>query len=314
MAPGVGGSDGSGGAITGVRTEDGRVNLFLADVAGGVYTASCSHDGVWSAWAPVAEGATTPGGWVTSVLSPTGRIRVFLADRAGGVYSASRRDEPTWGMWSEVPGVSASPGAKVAALPDEDDTVRLILADRYGAVRSTVGSASRQWSSWEHVSEGATMPGAPIGAARHGSGRVSLVIADRGFGAFGVTRTGDRWSTWRTVSQGTAGGQRPDRDPARPGRSHNREQRDRVAGHARRPAAAGPIAGLRLGGIRTRTLEVARLRLCRPGPRYRSWRRSSRAPGWTWAKSGTGSTNSLGRTGRRLRSRATPRPAARGCG
>jgi hypothetical protein len=78
-----------GGTVTAVVTSQDRIELFLADQNGGIYTTSGSAAG-WERWASVSEGSSTPGAPVSAVVTGQDRVTLFLADPNGGVYTTTK--------------------------------------------------------------------------------------------------------------------------------------------------------------------------------------------------------------------------------
>jgi hypothetical protein len=81
--------------VTAVRVGD-KVALFVADIAGGVYTCLGDYHRGWGPWRNVSEGSTIPGGYIAAVLF-RGRLHIFLADRAGGIYANAGTYDGGWG-------------------------------------------------------------------------------------------------------------------------------------------------------------------------------------------------------------------------
>jgi C1A family cysteine protease len=134
-----------GGVVSAVALSDqpGRVALFLADKAGGVYTAAGSPYTGWGGWESVSQGSTTPGATVSAVelTGQPGRVALFLADPGGGVYTAAGSPYTGWGGWESVSEGSTTPGATVSAvaLSDQPGRVALFLADKAGGVYTAAG-------------------------------------------------------------------------------------------------------------------------------------------------------------------------------
>jgi hypothetical protein len=79
-----------GAPVAAVRLDGDRVALFLADPAGGIFTASGSAQTGWGQWSSVAEGQSTPGAPVAAVRLDGDRVALFLADPAGGIFTTTR--------------------------------------------------------------------------------------------------------------------------------------------------------------------------------------------------------------------------------
>jgi len=187
-----------------VVTGTGRLAMFLADPAGGVYTASRSKAGAWGPWATVSEGSTTPGGHVTAIAIGGSRVAVFLADPAGGVFTASGNAEQGWSPWTSVSSGVTRPGAPVSAVLTGEDRVAVFLADPGGAVFSTLRRGSGEWAPWSVIPGRLTTPGGHVTAVLTGVGTVALFIADASGEVFMTSGTpGQAWAPWRSVSQGS---------------------------------------------------------------------------------------------------------------
>ena len=189
--------------------QPGRVGLFLADSAGGVYTTAGSPDTGWGPWANVSQGQTTPGGSVTAVAleGQPGRVGLFLADAGGGVYTTAGSPDTGWGPWASVSQGQTTPGATVTALPlgDQSGRVALFLADPAGGVYTTAGSPDGGWGPWANVSDGQTTPGGSVTAVPLGGqpGRVAVFVADAGGGVYTTAGSPDSgFGPWASVSQG----------------------------------------------------------------------------------------------------------------
>jgi hypothetical protein len=197
------GSTVPGGSLTAVVTAPGRISLFVADSAGGVFTTSGNPDSGWRPWASVSEGATTPGGKITAVALGANRVALFLADPGGGVFTASGRADGGWGPWRSVSEGSTLPGAQVSAVVMGSNRIALFLADAGGSVFTTVGSPDGPWGPWRSVSEGVTTPGGDVTALAVAPNRIALFLADPGGGVFTTSGNPDAgWGPWRSVSEG----------------------------------------------------------------------------------------------------------------
>ena len=215
FADGVGGGWGpwesvsEGGTIPGapmsaVALGSGRMALFVADSAGGIYTASRSEKGVWSAWSNVSEGLTTPGGHVTALALGDGRVALFLADPAGGVYTARGSAGGGWSGWTTVSEGSTRPGAPLAAIPLSNGRAALFLADPAGGVYAAVCSPQGRWGGWKLVPGARTTPGGHVTAVDNGDGRTALFIANANGGVLTTVGHPDQtWAPWTGVSEGS---------------------------------------------------------------------------------------------------------------
>jgi hypothetical protein len=112
--------------------------LFVADRAGGVYTAAGDPQNGFGPWGGVAGGAggrTTPGAPVTAVPWRN-RIAVFLADPNGGIYTAVGDPQAGFGPWASVSEGRSTPGARVTVVP-WGDRIAVFLADPNGGIYTT---------------------------------------------------------------------------------------------------------------------------------------------------------------------------------
>ena len=197
------GSAPAGAPVTAVTTP-GQVSLFLADPAGGVYTAACGTDGGgFSGWSSVSEGRTAPGGHVSAVALGDGQVALALADPAGGVYLTSGSPGVGWEPWGNVSEGSTVPGAPIGAAVTGPGRLALFLADTAGGVYAAERSGAGPWGPWLSVSEGRTTPGGAVTAVAAGDGKVALFIADPAGGIYTTTGNPKRgWAPWTSVSEG----------------------------------------------------------------------------------------------------------------
>ena len=192
-----------GVAPAAVPTGAGGVALFVADPAGGVYSALRDAGGAWGSWSSVSQGRTVPGGRVTAVPTGAGDIALFLADPAGEVFTASGTPERGWGPWSTISQGSTRPGAPISAVVTARGRIALFLADRDGGAHTASRDAGGAWGPWSSISEGRTAPGGHVAAVTTGAGDIALFLADPGGEVFTASGTPERgWSPWSTVSQG----------------------------------------------------------------------------------------------------------------
>ena len=77
-----------GAPVTAVVRAPGVVSLFLADPAGGVYTAEGNPADGWGPWRTVLSAATTPGAPVAAAALAVDSVSLFVADRGGTVGTA----------------------------------------------------------------------------------------------------------------------------------------------------------------------------------------------------------------------------------
>jgi hypothetical protein len=191
-----------------ISNQPGRLVLFAADRAGGVYAAWGNPWDGWTGWHSVSEGSTTPGGRVTAVEIPDqpGRFVLLLADPGGGVYSAWGNPWDGWTGWHSVSEGSTTPGAPITAVPISNQPGRFVpfLADPGGGVYSAWGNPWDGWTGWHSVSEGSTMPGAPITAVKeiNQPRHLVLFVADRAGGVYTASgNPSDGWTGWTSVSE-----------------------------------------------------------------------------------------------------------------
>lgn len=210
------GSTMPGAPVTAVEnvTPDGYVSLFLADPAGGVYTASGIRN-AWSIWTSVSEGRTIPGGPVTAVRIETGngtartRFAVFVTDPGGGVYTTSGNAVDGWAPWSEVAGIRFAPGAPVTAVPFGTRLDRFLLAVSHpdGSVRTTSGNAETGWLPWSSAPENRAVSKSRVALVKLPAvpGRYALAIVDSSGEVLASLGTpqGD-WAPWSSASQGSS--------------------------------------------------------------------------------------------------------------
>ncbi len=187
-----------GARVSAVAVDD-RVQVFLADLGGGVFTAS-GRPGGWGGWSPVSEGSTVPGGTVTAVADTGGVVHLILADAGGGVYAA-RGSGTSWSGWVNVSQGATTPGAPITAVPGTDGLLSLFVADPGGGVYTCRG-AGDAWGPWSSVSQGGTTPGGPVTAVTDVEGSIQLFLADVGGGIFTCRSYGEGWGGWSGVSQG----------------------------------------------------------------------------------------------------------------
>jgi hypothetical protein len=191
-----------GARVTAVLTGPNQIVLFLADPAGGIYTASGNANG-WSEWTSVSQGQSTPGAPITAVVTGPTQITLFLADPAGGIYTVSGNAAQGWSEWTSVSEGQSTPGGSVTALLTGPNQIALFLADPGGGVYTASGNATQGWSEWTSVSQGQTTPGAPVTAVLIGQNQIALFLADPEgeiYMASGSANNG--WSEWTSVSQG----------------------------------------------------------------------------------------------------------------
>ena len=105
-----------GAPVTAVRTDDGRVAVFLADPGGGIFAAVGSYEQGWGQWCRVAEGQSTPGAPVTAVPVGDGRVALFWADPSGDIFTTVGSYDQGWEGRSTVSGRQSTPGAPVTAV------------------------------------------------------------------------------------------------------------------------------------------------------------------------------------------------------
>ena len=154
-----------GAPVTAVRTDDGRVAVFLADPGGGIFAAVGSYEQGWGQWCPVAEGQSTPGAPVTAVPVGDGQVALFLANPSGSIFTAIGSYDQGWGDgWRSVAEGQSTPGAPVTAVRTDDGRVAVFLADPGGGIFAAVGSYEQGWGQWCPVAEGQSTPGAPVTA------------------------------------------------------------------------------------------------------------------------------------------------------
>ena len=190
-----------GGTVTAVVDTEGLVNLFLANVAGEVFTSrGIGHDleqlvhGL-----PGLDHAGRAGQRRRRRRRPDqpvpGRPR-----RAASTPAAASAS--TGAAGPRVSEGSTMPGAQVTAIADAHGAITLFLANPEGGVYTCRGFGEH-WGGWSTVSEGATVPGGTIAAVPGPDGTIGVFLTNPVGEAFTCRGFGTTWSNWSTVAQGT---------------------------------------------------------------------------------------------------------------
>jgi phosphatidylethanolamine-binding protein (PEBP) family uncharacterized protein len=200
------GHAGPGVSVTVVPNGDGRYALFLADPAGGVYTALGNAQSGWTIWSPLPLGRRAgPSRTITAVANGDGRFAVFMADPSGEVLTTLGNAQ-NWLPWTTVQQGSAGAGTSVTAVAIGGGSYTLFVADPNGGVYTNTGRLQANgWAGtgWQTVQEGRAGPGVSVTAVPTGDGRFTLLVVDPGGGIFQNFGNSQSWNGWSPL-QGAA--------------------------------------------------------------------------------------------------------------
>ncbi|WP_224363906.1 beta-lactamase family protein [Hyalangium versicolor] len=209
-----------GAQVTPVARAEGKLDVFVVGLDGGVYTAAwdAAVPGGWRGWWRIGSLTAKAGSTVAAVARDPNKLDVFVVGADGKTYTAAWAVDMAsgqWrGWWNILTGAAPSGGA-VSAVSRHPNKLDVFLTSTDGHVYTAAwegGVANDQWRGWWQIGSLTAKPGTAVAAVARDPNKLDVFVA----GSDGKTYTAawaadvasGQWRGWWNILTGAipAGG------------------------------------------------------------------------------------------------------------
>ena len=209
-----------GAQVTAVSRSEGKLDVFVVGLDGGVYTAAwdAAVPGGWRGWWRIGTLTAKPGSIVAAVARDANKLDVFVAGADGKTYTAAWAadvDSAKWRGWWNILTGAIPAGGTVSAVSRHPKKLDVFITSTDGGVYTAAweaGAADDQWRGWWRIGTLTAKPGTAVAAVARDANKLDVFVA----GADGKTYTAAwaadvdsaKWRGWWNILTGAipAGG------------------------------------------------------------------------------------------------------------
>jgi hypothetical protein len=204
-----------GHAVTAVSRFPAQLDVFVAGMDGGVYTAAWNpnaNNGQWAGWWRIGTLAAVPGAPVTAVSRGPDDLDIFVAGKDGKIYTTGWSDAASgrrWWPWKAILTGLMNPGGTVSAVSRSPDQLDVFIVGNDGGIYNAVWNKNAnkgEWLGWWRIGTQTAPLGSPVTAVARTPDTLDIFVA----GNEGKVRTSawaqnvnqGKWPEWTTVLDG----------------------------------------------------------------------------------------------------------------
>jgi hypothetical protein len=150
----------SGGTVSCVSRDAGKLDIFLVSNDGGIYTAAWDQsvaNPAWGGWWRIGNLTAKPGAPVAAVSRDSGKLDIFVAGSDGKTYTASWDQNVAngaWQGWNNILTGAIIPGSAVAAVSRDPGKLDIFIVSTDGAIYTAAWDrnvANGSWQGWWRI-------------------------------------------------------------------------------------------------------------------------------------------------------------------
>jgi hypothetical protein len=205
----------SGGTVSGVSRDPGKLDIFLVSNDGGVYTAAWDRDvanQAWRGWWPIGSLVAKPGSPVAVVSRDPNKLDIFVAGSDGKTYTAAwdaQQANGQWrGWWNILTGAIPS-GGTVSCVSRDPGKLDIFLVSNDGGVYTAAWEqdvANQTWRGWWRIGNLVAKPGSPVAVVSRDPNKLDIFVAGSDgktyTAAWDAQQANGQWRGWWNILTG----------------------------------------------------------------------------------------------------------------